>query len=109
MKERRQIQRLELQAPARIEGVGKSGTTINIQTETKDISSHGAFFLTEEQIEENVNLDIELILSMKKFQELLGRKDQVRLQIRGTVIRSELNGIAVSFSRKYKISVLPPD
>jgi hypothetical protein len=109
MKERRQVQRLDLQAPARINGVGKSGKQISLQAETKDISSHGAFFVTKELIEENANLDIELVLSMKKLKELLGRKDRVRLEIKGTVIRTENEGIAVSFSRKYKISVLEPD
>jgi hypothetical protein len=106
MKERRKIERLELRTPARIEVTAKSGQKISLQAETKDISSHGAFFATEERIEKSVSLDIELIVSMEKFQQLLGRKNQVRIQLQGTVIRNEPDGIAVSFRRKYKITVL---
>jgi hypothetical protein len=109
MKEKRKIQRLELRTPARIEGVRKSGKKISLQAETKDISSHGAFFITKHGIEEKVTLDIELVLSMKKFQQLLGRKGQVRIQLQGTVVRNEPEGIAVSFSRKYKMTVLNHD
>ena len=109
MKERRKIQRLDLRAPARIEAMPKDGKKISLNAETKDISSHGAFFITEDRIEQNVNLDIELVVSMKKLEQLLGRKGQVKIQIQGTVIRNEPDGIAASFSRKYKITVLDHD
>jgi hypothetical protein len=103
MKEKRKIQRIELHTPARIEAVAKDGKKISLHADTKDISSHGAFFLTEEPIEENAKLDIELLLSMEKLLELLQRKKQIRILIKGTVIRTEPDGIAVSFGRRYQI------
>jgi hypothetical protein len=103
MKDRRKIQRIELRTPARIAAVGKDGKKISLEAETKDISSHGAFFLTEELVEVNSNLDIELLLSMEKLLELLRGKKQIRILIQGTVIRSAPDGIAVSFSRRYQI------
>ena len=103
MKERRKIQRIELHTPARIETVAEDGKKISLQAETKDISSHGAFFLTEEPIEENAKLDIELLLSMEKLLELLQRKKQIRILINGTVVRTEPDGIAVRFGRRYQI------
>jgi hypothetical protein len=106
MKEKRKIQRIEMRTPARLEGVAKGGKKISLQAETKDLSSHGAFFITEDRIEENVKLDIELIISMEKFQELLDGKKQIKIQIRGTVIRNDPDGIAVSFGRKYQIIAL---
>ena len=109
MKEKRKIQRIEMQTPARMEGVGKGGKKISLQAETKDISSHGAFFITEDRIEKTVNLDIELIVSMEKLQELLGKKQQITIRIRGTVIRNDQDGIAVSFGRKYQITALNHD
>ena len=109
MKERRKRQRIEMRTPARIEGVAEGGKKISLQAETKDLSSHGAFFITEDLIEKNTNLDIELILSMKKLQKLLDGKKQIRIQIRGTVIRNDPDGIAVSFGRKYQIIALNHD
>ena len=106
MKEKRKIQRIEMRTPARLEGVAKGGKKISLQAETKDLSSHGAFFITEDLIEENVILDVELIVSMEKLQELLGEKKQIRIRIQGTVIRNDPDGIAVSFGRKYQIIAL---
>ena len=103
MKERRKIQRIELQTPARIETVAEDGRKIHLQATTKDISSHGAFFVTEKPIQENAKLDIELLLSMEKLLELLKGKKQVRILIQGTVVRSDPDGIAVSFGRRYQI------
>ncbi len=104
MKERRQIERLEMQTPARIEVVAKGGNKISLQAETKDISSRGAFFITENPIEKDAKLDIELILSMEKLQKLLDGNQQIKIQIQGTVIRNDPDGIAVSFGRKYQIT-----
>jgi hypothetical protein len=106
MKEKRKIQRIEMRTPARMEVVAKGGEKRSLQAETKDISSHGAFFITRDQIETNAKLDIELTLSMEKLQKLLGEKKQIRIQIRGTVIRSDPDGIAVSFGKKYQIIAL---
>jgi hypothetical protein len=103
MKERRKIQRIELRTPARIEIRAKDGKKMGLQAETKDISSHGAFFQTVELIEVDTNLDIELLLSMEKLLELLGGKKQIRILLQGTVIRSDPDGIAVSFRRRYQI------
>ena len=105
MKERRKIQRIEMQNPARMEVAAKGGKKISLQAETKDISSHGAFFITEASFEKNTSIDIELLLSMEKLQKLLGEKKQIKIQIRGTVIRNDPDGIAVSFGRKYQIIV----
>jgi hypothetical protein len=103
MKEKRKIQRIELHAPARIEAMAKGGKKISLQADTKDISSHGAFFLTEEPIEENAKLDIELLLSMERLLDLLQGKKQIRILINGTVVRTEPDGIAVRFGRRYQI------
>ena len=88
MEEKRKIQRIDLRRPARLEGVAKDGKKITLEAETKDISSHGAFFILDEAIDENMKLDIELFLSIEKLQELLGRKKKIRIQLQGTVIRS---------------------
>jgi hypothetical protein len=103
MKEKRKIQRIELRTPARIKAVAKDGTKSSLQVETRDISSHGAFFLTEELFDENAKLDIELLLSMEKLLELLREKKQIKILIQGTVVRSEPDGIAVSFGKRYQI------
>jgi hypothetical protein len=103
VKERRHIQRIEMQTPARITVMAKRKKEVSLQAETKDISSHGAFFITEYPIEKNTNLDVELFLSMDKLREIIGEKKQVRIRIQGTVIRNDPDGIAVSFGTKYQI------
>ena len=105
MKEKRKIQRIEMRTPARLDVMSRGSKKLSLQTETRDISSHGAFFITEDKIEENTNLDVEILLSMEKLQKLIGEKNRVRIQIRGTVIRNEPDGIAVSFGTKYQIMV----
>jgi len=106
MTERRKIERIEMQTPARIEVTARGGKKVSIQAITKDISSHGAFFITTQPIERDANLDIELILSMEKLQKLLDGNQQVRIRIQGAVIRKDPDGFAVSFSRKYQITAL---
>ena len=106
MKEKRKIQRIDMRRPARIEGMAKDGKKIVVKAETKDISSHGAFFITEQAIDENVKLDIELFLSIEKLQELLGKQKKIKIQLQGTVIRSAPDGVAVSFGTKYQITAL---
>jgi hypothetical protein len=92
-----------MHTPARITVMAKRGEEVSLQAETKDISSRGAFFITEYPMEKNTNLDVQLFLSMDKLREFIGEKKQVRIRIQGTVVRSEPDGVAVSFGTKYQI------
>ena len=106
MKERREIERYKLQVPAKIEAIGAAGKKEKLQLQTRDISANGAFFTSEKPVSEGIHVSLELVLSMEKFQQLIGKKSKIELKINGTVIRSDPEGIAVSFDKKYKIRAL---
>ena len=106
MKERREIERYKLQVPAKIEAIGAAGKKEKLSLQTRDISANGAFFTSEKPVSEGIHVSLELVLSMEKFQQLIGKKSRIELKIDGTVIRSDPEGIAVSFDKKYKIRAL---
>lgn len=106
MKERRKLERYKLQVPAKIELIGAAGKKEKLQLQTRDISANGAFFTSEKPVSEGVHVSLELVLSMEKLQQLIGKKSKIELKINGTVIRSDPEGIAVSFDKKYKIRAL---
>ena len=106
MGDRRKLERFELDVAAKVESVGDAGKTEIQRLETRDISADGAFFISKKPISEGAHLNLEMVLSMDKFQQVIGKKGQVELKIEGTVIRSDPKGIAVVFDKKYHIRAL---
>ena len=106
MNDRRKLERFELHVPAKVEVTGESGKREILQLETLDISADGAFFISEKSITEGAHIKLEMVLSMEKLQQLIGQRKQIGLKINGTVIRSDSQGIAVHFDKKYQISAL---
>ena len=47
-----------------------------------------------------------MVLSVEKLKDLIGVHNKVELKLQGQVIRSDSNGIAVIFERKYQIKAL---
>ena len=105
-KERRKLERFQLHVPAKIELADASGHPETLQLQTKDISADGAFFVSPTPISEGAHLKLEMILSVEKLKDLIGVHKQVELKLQGQVVRSDSNGIAVVFSRKYQIQAL---
>lgn len=105
-KERRKLERFQLHVLTNIELVDASGHPETLQLQTKDISADGAFFVSPTPISEGAHLKLEMILSVEKLKELIGVHKQVELKLQGQVVRSDSNGIAVVFSRKYQIQAL---
>ena len=106
MKERRKLERFQLHVPAKIELTDASGHRETLQLETKDISADGAFFVSSKPITEGADIQLEMILSVEKLKDLIGAHKKVELKLQGHVIRSDSNGIAVLFDRKYHIRAL---
>ncbi len=106
MKERRKLERYKLQASTKIEAISPAGKKEMLQLQTRDISAAGAFFTSKKPISEGVHVSLELVLSMEKFQQLIGKRSRIELKINGAVIRSDPEGIAVIFDKKYKIRAL---
>jgi hypothetical protein len=106
VKERRKLERFQLHVPAKVELTDASGHHETLQLETKDISADGAFFVSPKQITEGANIRLEMILSVEKLKDLIGVHKKVELKMQGHVIRSDSDGVAVLFDRKYQIKAL---
>jgi hypothetical protein len=99
--ERRQVERFSLETPGLLSMVDESGKTIAYEMTSKNICSGGAFFITEKALSVGTEVKVNLILSIKKDNSLAERK--TRIDVSGHVIRTDEQGIAVSFYRKYNI------
>lgn len=106
MEERRKLERYQLHVPTKIELADASGHHEMLQLETKDISADGAFFVSPTPISEGTNIKLKMILSVEKLKDLIGVYNKIELELQGQVVRSDSNGIAVLFDRKYKIKAL---
>ena len=106
MEERRKLERFQLHVPAKIELTDESGHHETLQLETKDISADGAFFVSSKTITEGADIRLEMVLSVERLKDLIGAHKNVELKLQGHVIRSDSNGVAVQFDRKYHIRAL---
>ncbi|MCP4717461.1 MAG: PilZ domain-containing protein [Deltaproteobacteria bacterium] len=90
---KRKHERFDLALPAKVEIDGRhEGIVFN----TRDISAGGAFITTSEPMKEGSRLKLEIIITNETLRKLTGT--QPRLTLRGTVVRAESEGVAVSFS-----------
>ena len=106
MKERRSIERYELRLPARVRICGIDEDGREIETETKDISSSGAYIITNKPLPQGTNIELEFDLSIGKLIEFMGSGGHVRVRVEGKVARADNNGVAVRFAKDYEIKAL---
>lgn len=101
--ERRRLERFDLQAPTKIEVQLDTGHKDVLSLMTRDISSMGAYVQTGRPLPEGVPVKLELLLSLELLRKFLGQKGRARIRVRGRVIRSDQEGMAIQFDTKYKI------
>ena len=97
MDERRKSERFELKLPVKLLTKDLNLTGLR----TADISSLGAFVLTNEPFHAGSSVDISVYLPSMQKETV---ETRCMLKAKGTVIRAEINGIAVEFDRTCKIS-----
>ena len=102
--ERRQVERFSLQVPALISMMDESVPQKPFEVVTQNISSGGAFFITNEPMSTGTHLEMDLILSSKKGDMFKEKKTYIHVS--GAVLRTGENGLAVCFHKKYFISPL---
>ena len=102
--DRRQVERFSLEVPALISRMDESVTQKPFEVVTQNISSGGAFFLTDEPISTMTHLEMDLIISPNKNNKFNDQKTYIHLS--GSVVRKEAHGLAVCFDKKYFISPL---
>ena len=94
--ERRVVTRYNLQVPAHVETVPDNGEIKTFEWKTRDVSSSGAFLLTE-----GVGLDTGTDLKVNLFlNSFSGTGSWVTMN--GKVVRSEAEGLGVCFDGQYQ-------
>ena len=100
--EKRSLERFKLQLLSRISVRGKERDMQAIKLLTKDVSAGGAFFNISDPLSVGTRVDLDLILNIDRFKELKGNSALFNLS--GTVIRTDKNGMAISFDEKFTVS-----
>jgi hypothetical protein len=90
---KREFERFDLAFPATVktESMEKEA-----QLQTRDISAGGAFLKTFEPLQEGSRVIIEIVISNETLKKLTGYESCIKVS--GTVVRSEKEGMAVSFN-----------
>jgi len=103
--ERRTTERLPLKVPAMLSVVDRNGKRKSFEVMTKNICSGGAFLLTDTPQAVGMDITMDLILSFNSFNmNTAAEEKKTHIDLSGTVVRSEKNGMAVCFNKKYSIS-----
>ena len=100
MDNKRKLERFELKVRARIEG--EPGRDI-LDVMTSDICAGGAFFYTDQTLPEGTKVRIDLLLPLERLKKLVEGYDHAHIQVTGTVLRKEPQGMAVCFNQDYSI------
>ncbi len=101
--EKRRLERFDLQLPATIEIIGDNGDHearfINLLT--RNACSGGAYFHTNQPLPVGTEVKIDLVLSIDSLKKIKGK--HAFIQVNGSVIRTEANGMAICFDSNYSI------
>ena len=101
MDERRKLERYNIIIPTRIV-VSNNNKDIEVfEINTCDICAGGAYFKTKHEIPKGSKVALNFVLPINKLAKLLGVNSYV--EVKGEVIRVDLEGIAVSFKGDYEI------
>ena len=106
MEERRKLERFELIVPARL--LVKSGTNKieEYHLSTRDLSSAGAYLYSFQALPEGACVRMEFLIPFDALEKIAGDKGRAKVRVKGQVIRSSSDGMAVRFDSKYKITAL---
>ena len=101
--ERRKLHRFDVRALAELHALsGEEENTINAYT--RDISSDGAFFVTDALLPVGACVQITLYVWLRVLAEML-ENPQIRIAVKGEVVRSNSEGFGVKFRHGYKIDL----
>ena len=98
--ERRKEERFELEIPAIIR-VSRPETG-QLELLTSNVSSGGAYFHTPQPLPEGTDVQIDLVLNLEKLKTLKDDHKQVYVELKGTVIRTESEGMSICFDQDYQ-------
>jgi hypothetical protein len=104
--DRRELERFQLRTPAVVKAAIQDCEMVT-ELYTRDICSRGAYFQTEHPLPVGVPVQITLFLLTSAIREWRGRPYRVKVTTEGTVVRSEGDGMAVAFRKRYRLSPIP--
>jgi len=96
------MDRFTLELPALISMIDESGKQRAFEVMTKNICAGGAFLLTDKPLLVGTDIKMDLILPLDNLEKMGGQRS--RIDVSGSVIRTESQGMAVCFDKKYNIS-----
>lgn len=99
--DRRKLERFSLEIPAQTR-IGNNGKDQSYELVTKNICSGGAFLYSDHMIPVGTEVNIDLVIPISKLKNI--ETHNVLIQVNGSVIRSEVDGIAICFQNNYKIT-----
>jgi hypothetical protein len=100
--EKRKMERFALNLQVLLSIKDESGNTRAFEFMIRDICAGGAFFKTDTPLSVETDVKMDLIIPLDKFKT--GKANRSRIDISGSVIRTESQGMAVCFDKKYSIS-----
>ena len=103
MEEQRQLERFDLEIPAKIGVIDSGQEEEMLNLLTTNVCSGGAFFHTTQALPEGTPVKIDLILPLEKLRRLKEEHKQVFIKVTGRVLRSESTGMAICFDEDYQI------
>jgi len=100
MAENRSLERFDLGLEAFVSVYSDSDTPDSLAMQTRDISSDGAYLLTETPLPVGTKVNVDMILSLDELKKLGGK---ALIKTSGEVLRTESGGMAISFDRNSRI------
>ena len=97
----RKLERFTLELVANISVSGEQDEQQSLKFNTSDISAGGAFFNTEQPLPIGTEIKLDMILPLDKLKKLKGK--QAKIEVSGAVVRTNQEGMAVSFKKDYQI------
>jgi len=108
VEERRRYERFNLKLPAQVEmtpSVPVQEKKI-LHLHTKNICAGGSYFITVKPFPEGSEVKIHLVVQAEKIKKLTGRQAHVTMM--GKVLRTDAEGMAISFSKAYTLTSYRP-
>jgi len=103
--EKREMERFALNLPALLSIKAENGNTRAFEFMIRDICAGGAFFKTDTPLSVGTDVKMDLIIPLDKLKSGKNKKNnRSRIDVSGSVIRTESQGMAVCFDKKYSIS-----
>jgi len=112
MKEKRRLERFDLEIPATIELLALDREEGIVNLLTSNMCSGGAYFHTTKPLPEGTQIKIDLVLPLDKLKGLKEDCKEAYIKVTGRVLRSESKGMAICFDEDYQLvgsTKLPKD